>query len=89
MPISIDQRIAALTKSGFKISKDRVLKSGMKYKVKAPKAFTNMYPVYYTITGLENVVAYAEGMATVWSIVQRERGERRQRYRGGVWGGGG
>ena len=72
MPTSIDQRIAALTKAGFRISKDRVLKSGVKYKIKAPKAFNNMFPVYHTITGLECAVAYAEGMATVWDIVQRE-----------------
>lgn len=72
----IDQRLEALQKAGFKISKNRELKSGTQYKVLTPKAIRKLWPVVIVRGDLEDAVAFAEGVSRMWEVVQQKLGDR-------------
>lgn len=73
---TIDQRLAALHKAGFKVSKNRELKSGTQYKVLTPKAVRKLWPVIIVRGDLADAVAYAEGLQAMWAVVQEKLGKR-------------
>lgn len=66
----IEDRLAALQKAGFKISKNRELKSGTQYKVLTPKAIRKLWPAVIVRGDIEDAVAFAEGVARMWEVVQ-------------------
>ena len=70
MPYS--ERIETLERKGFRIVKQRSLKSGEHYKITLPKALKKIHPACYTRIGLDYALEFAEGMLTVWEAVQRE-----------------
>lgn len=72
----IEYRLAALQKAGFKVSKNRDLKSGPQYKVLTPKAIRKLWPVIIVRGDLEDAVAYTEGIWHMWEVVQQRLGER-------------
>lgn len=72
----IDKRIEALREAGFKVSKNRDLKSGPQYKVLTPKAIRKLWPVLIVRGDIEDAVAYAEGIRDMWSVVQKKLGDR-------------
>lgn len=72
----IDKRIEALGKAGFKVSKNRDLKSGPQYKVLTPKAIRKLWPVIIVRGDIEDAVAYAEGIRDMWLAVQKKIGNR-------------
>ena len=70
MLLTIDQRLAALQKSGFKVTKYREIKSGTQYKVLTPKVIRKLWPVIIVRDSIEEAVAFAEGVAATWKVVQ-------------------
>ncbi len=69
---STDQRLAALQKAGFKMPKYRELKSGAQYKILTPKAIRKLWPVIIVRDSIEKAVAFAEGVAATWKVVQQK-----------------